>query len=237
MQILFEINERVAFVTLNCFENNFSVLSHEALETLRETFEHIARNKNLRCVVLTCGEIDENEFANSNKETQFVSEQSQRVFDSIQNCSIPVIAALNGVVAGIWADLSLACHLRIASDETGFFLTDYSTQRLTRIVGNHANKLTGNIKADEALRMGLINRVVEQSKLLEEATSLAQTVSSLAPLAVRACLQAVTKGFDLPLQEGLELEAKLFSQLFATEDAREGTRAFLEKRQPVFIGK
>jgi enoyl-CoA hydratase len=93
------------------------------------------------------------------------------------------------------------------------------------------------LTADEALRLGLVNRVVAPPELLPEAEKLADAVSQLAPLAIRACLKAVTLGSRLPLEEGLQLEAELFSQLFSTADMREGTGAFLEKRAPIFKGK
>jgi enoyl-CoA hydratase len=98
--------------------------------------------------------------------------------------------------------------------------------------------LTGaQITADEALRVGLVNRVVAPAQLLSEAKSLAREIGGLAPLAIRACLESVVRGLSLSLEEGLEIEAELFSSLFATEDMREGTRAFLEKRAPAFKGR
>jgi enoyl-CoA hydratase len=115
------------------------------------------------------------------------------------------------------------------------------TQRLSRAAGTSRAlelMLTGqSLTATDALRLGLVNRVVEPSELLHEAEALARTISELAPLAIRACLRAVTRGIDLPLAEGLALEAELFSSLFDTEDMREGTGAFLEKRRPVFKGR
>jgi enoyl-CoA hydratase/carnithine racemase len=97
--------------------------------------------------------------------------------------------------------------------------------------------LTGRtVLAEEALRIGLINRISAEEGLLTEAVSLAKEISNLAPLAIRACLNAVTRGLELPLADGLALETQLFSSLFATNDMREGTRAFLEKRRPVFTG-
>jgi enoyl-CoA hydratase/carnithine racemase len=115
------------------------------------------------------------------------------------------------------------------------------TQRLTRVAGKGRAldaMLTGSqISALEAQHLGIVNRVVPLAELLPEALSLAGEIAGLAPLAIRACLAAVTRGLDLPLAEGLALEVELFTKLFDTEDMREGTRAFLEKRAPVFKGR
>ena len=115
------------------------------------------------------------------------------------------------------------------------------TQRLARELG-HGRALeimltARTVHSEEALKIGLINRIAPADGLLPEAMRLAHDIASLAPLAIRACLQAVTKGTELPLHEGLALEAHLFASLFATQDTREGTRAFLEKRAPIFKGE
>lgn len=257
MQVLVEQYKHIAFVTLNRPEK-LNALSREMLENLREVFERIAQDENLRCVILTgagdkafCAGTDISELAMLNEEeARQASERGQRVCDAIENCPVPVIAAINGIAAGGGFELALACHLRVASQEAEFSLPETKlglipayggTQRSSRIIGegrvNEIMIANKKIEANEALKIGLVNRVVPSSDVLKESTSLANEISKLAPLAVRACLQAVIKGFDLPLQEGLKLEAKLFSELFSTEDMREGTSAFLEKRQPNFQGK
>jgi enoyl-CoA hydratase len=214
MNLLFETHNHLAFVTLNRPEK-LNALSREMLEELREIFERIAQDENLRCVILTGA---------GDKAFCAGTDISETILTLIENSSVPVIAAINGIAAGGGCELVLACHLRIASQTSEFSLPE------TRL-GLIANK---KINAEEALRIGLVNRVVPSSDVLEEATSIAQTISSLAPLAVRACLQAVIRGFDLPLEEGLELEAKLFSSLFATQDMREGTSAFWKNVNPIF---
>lgn len=257
MQILFETKEQVAVVTLN-YPEKLNALSDEMLEALRETFERIRQMNELRCVILTGAEdksfsvgTDIGELAKLNiEEARRISEREERVCHLIENCGVPVIAAVNGIAAGGGVSLALACHLRVASNDAEFSLPEANlglfpayggTHRLARIIGlGRANELmitNKKIKADEALRIGLVNRVVDITELINEAETLANEILKLAPLAVRACLQAVLRSFDLPMDIGLKLEAKLFSELFATEDMREGTTAFLEKRKPVFQGK
>ena len=176
--------------------------------------------------------------------------RGQETCEAIERCSVPVIAAVNGVAAGGGCELALACHLRLAATHAVFSLPELKlgmipayggTQRLARAVGHGralAAMLAGDgLTADEALRLGLVNRVVSAAELTGATETLAATLSRLAPLAVRACLAAVTRGAHLSLRAGLALEAELFSGLFATEDVREGTRAFLEKRAPQFKGK
>jgi enoyl-CoA hydratase len=147
-------------------------------------------------------------------------------------------------------ELALSCHLRVAGADAHFSLPETKlgvipayggTQRLRRALGRaRAFELmlaNGKLTAEEALSLGLVNAVVAVEQVSAEAEELARAIGQLAPLAIRACLEAVTCGQDLPLAEGLKLEAELFSRLFSTADMREGTRAFLEKRPPIFHGR
>jgi enoyl-CoA hydratase len=176
--------------------------------------------------------------------------RGQSVCDEIERCRAPVIAAVNGVAAGGGCELALAAHIRLASERASFSLPEIrlgvipaygGTQRMTRAAGTSRAlelMLTGApLSAEDARHYGLVNRVVAPAQLLTEAEALAREIARQAPLAVRACLEAVTRGADLPLTEGLKLEVELFSRLFSTEDVREGTRAFLEKRAPEFKGR
>ncbi|HEY0322303.1 MAG TPA: enoyl-CoA hydratase-related protein [Pyrinomonadaceae bacterium] len=257
MSIIYEARDFVALVRLNRPEK-MNALSGEMLDELRGVFEQIKRESKMRAVILTgAGErafsagTDIGELRQLDREgARRASLRGQEVCELIEDCAVPVIAAVNGVAAGGGCELALCCHIRLASENAEFSLPETElgmipayggTQRAPRALGmSRALEmlLTGQpLSAKDALRYGLVNRVVEPSRLLTEAEALASTISELAPLAIRACLEAVTRGIDLPLEQGLELEAELFSRLFYTEDVREGTRAFLEKRPPVFKGR
>jgi enoyl-CoA hydratase len=236
-----------------------NALTCAMLERLAEIFRAFSERTDLpRAVVLTgtgtaafCAGTDISELDGLNEEGALeTARRGQETCEAIELCPVPVIATVNGLAAGGGCELALACHLRLAATHATFSLPELKlgvipayggTQRLARAVGHGralAAMLAGeSLSAEEALRLGLVNRVVAAEQLSDETETLAATVSQFAPLAVRACLAAVTRGARLPLADGLALEAKLFSQLFSTEDVREGTRAFLEKRAPVFKGK
>jgi enoyl-CoA hydratase len=256
--IIFEERDALALVRLNRADKR-NALTGAMLERLGEVFAEIAEGRErLRAVILT-GAGDEafsagtdiNELAALDAEgAHRAARRGQQLCDRIEQCGVPVIAAVNGLAAGGGCELALACHIRIASKTARFSLPETrlgvipgygGTQRTPRAIGSGRAlemMLTGrSVSAEEALRIGLVNRVTDPAQLLGEAESLAREISGLAPLAIRACLQAVIRGQVLPLEEGLALEAELFSSLFATEDVREGTSAFLEKRAPVFKGR
>ncbi len=176
-----------------------------------------------------------------------LSRDGQAVMDGIERCSKPVIAAVNGYALGAGCELALACHLRIASENAQLGLPEVGlgtipgyggTQRLARLVGlGRATELivTGRrMRADEALAVGLVSRVVPVASLLETAESIATEILRQGPLAVAAALEVVRSGLDLPLDAGLRLESERFGRLAATADMHEGTRAFLEKRRADF---
>lgn len=257
LMISFDLRDAIAFVRINRPEK-LNALTGAMLAELGETFERIKSEQSIRAVILT-GE-GERAFsagtdiaelaATASEDARNVAKRGQDVCEKIERCSVPVIAAVNGIAAGGGFELALACHIRIASRAARFSLPEIKlgiisayggTQRLARATGSGRAlemMLTGaEVSADEALRVRLVNRIVVSDQLLTEAESLAQEIIKLSPLAIRACLEAVTHGLSLPLEDGLELEAELFSHLFDTEDMREGTRAFLEKRPPVFKGK
>jgi enoyl-CoA hydratase len=171
----------------------------------------------------------------------------QRVLDALEGSPKPVIAAVNGYAFGGGCELALACHIRIASDNAVLGLPEVKlgiipgyggTQRLPRLVGpGRANEiiLTGrSVKADEAERIGLVNRVVPRAELLNETVALAEIILKNGPLAVSAALEAVRHGRSLAMPDGLRLESGLFGLLAASADTHEGLNAFLEKRPAQF---
>jgi len=179
-----------------------------------------------------------------------ISRFGQRVLDVLEQAPKLVIAAINGYAFGGGCELALACHMRLASDNAVFGLPEVSlgiipgyggTQRLPRLVGpGRALELilTGRrIKADEAERIGLVNRVVPREQLLEETVKLAQAILKNGPLAVAAVLESVTRGAGLTLPDALRFESGLFGILAASHDMHEGLKAFLEKRPAQFEGR
>jgi len=252
--LILERTPSYAIIRLNRPEK-LNALSCEMLATLNAEVGKLEPDQQLRSLILTgegerafCTGTDISEL-NRGGDGSEISHRGQELCNRIENFPVPVIAAINGIAAGGGLELALACHLRIASTEATFSLPETQlglmpgyggTQRLTRELGVGRGlemMLTGRtMTSDEALEFGLVNRVVPQAAELSAAISLAEEISCLSPLSIRACLKAVIQGLDLPLEGGLKLETELFASLFDTSDAREGTSAFLEKRKPVFKG-
>jgi enoyl-CoA hydratase len=255
--ISYEERGRVAYVRLARPEKR-NALTGSMLERVGEIFAGVAARPDLRAVIFSgegrdfCAGTDISELAELDEACALQkTERGQEVCEQIETCGTPVIAAIQGTAAGGGCELALACHLRVVARGARFSLSETTlgvipayggTQRLARSAGNAralAAMLAGeSIGADEAMRLGFVNRVVEEESLLAASAALARSIiETAAPLAARACLEAVTRGTRMPLEDGLKLEAQLFAQLFSTEDVREGTRAFLEKRKPNFKGK
>lgn len=253
--ILLERREAIAIVRLNRPEKR-NALSRTMLEELRIAFEQFENEQNLTTVILTgsgdafCAGTDIAELADLDQdEALATSERGQSVCNQIENCSVPVIGAINGIAAGGGCELALACHLRIVSLDARFTLPETllgvipaygGTHRLPREIGySRALEVMltgGEITAKRAFELGLVNRIAD-GDVLVAAELLAKDMSKLAPLAIRGCLKAVVRGLELSLAEGLAIESEIFASLFDTQDVREGTRAFLEKRAPVFKGR
>jgi enoyl-CoA hydratase len=176
--------------------------------------------------------------------------KGQRLFDRIERLGKPVIAAINGFALGGGCELAMACTIRLAADTAKFgqpeinlgLIPGYAgSQRLPRLVGRGRALellLAGHqISAEEAWRIGLVNRVVPAAQLMAEARALAETLAAKAPVASRYILEAVAGGLDMSFEDAQDYEATLFGLVSTTSDMREGTRAFLEKRKPEFKGK
>lgn len=252
--LLVEIRDGVAFVTVNRPEK-LNALNAVAKRELREVMSALRDNPAVAVVVLTgAGEkafvagTDIEELTSLGVQTgETFSREGQAVLDLIEALGKPVIAAVNGYALGGGCELAMACTLRIASDRAKFGQPEVNlgvipgyggTQRLPRLVGKGKALemiLTGApIGAEDALRLGLVNSVVPATELLQAAERLARTISAKSRPAVRLAMEAVQASTGLSLQEGQKKEAALFGKCCETEDFHEGTRAFLEKRPPVF---
>jgi enoyl-CoA hydratase len=257
LNLLVERREPVVLVRVNR-PDKLNALNAALVSELDSLFDALARDTAVGGVVLTgiggrafvagadIGEIP----AGDPTSGVALSRRGQAVFARIEGLGKPVVAAVNGFALGGGCELALACHVRIAADSAKFgtpevklgLMCGYGgTQRLPRLVGRGRALemlLTGDpVDAQEAFRIGLVNRVVPQEALLPEAEALVGRMVSNAPLSLRLTLDAVQAGAAMPLEEALAYEAGLFGQLCGTEDMREGTRAFLEKRSARFVGK
>ena len=250
------VEDKVAKLCVNR-PKKLNALNGETLDELEEALEGLGQEASVGAVVVTgAGEkafvagADISELARlSAAEAREASLRGQAVFRRLETLGKPVIAAVNGYALGGGLELALACHLRVASEQAKLGLPEVSlgaipgyggTQRLARLVGRGRALeliLTGNpVDAQEAYRIGLVNRVVE-GDVLAAASELARQVLRQAPLALAYALEAVDRGLDADLLTGLNLEASLFGNLAASKDWSEGMHAFLEKRAPSFKGK
>jgi enoyl-CoA hydratase len=255
--LLLETTGATARVTLNRPEK-LNALTVRVVEELETCFRQLGEDAEVRVIILTgagskafAAGADVQEIAAlSPLAAREFACRGQRVFSLIENLGKPVIAAVNGFALGGGCELAMACSLRVASESARFgqpevklgLIPGYGgTQRLARLIGKgRALELmtTGEaITAADAFRIGLVNQVVPPEQLIAACEALAAKIIANAPLAVKFALEAVNHGMELPLDEGLFLEANLFAVCCSTEDMKEGTRAFLEKRPPRFTGK
>jgi enoyl-CoA hydratase len=255
--LLLERDGAVAIVTINR-PKVLNALNAQTVDELRRVMLDVKRDDGVRVIVLTgAGEkafvagADINELAvqtpTGGREHAL---SGQHVFEVIENLGKPVIAAINGFALGGGCELAMACTLRIAADSArlgqpeinlGLIPGYAGTQRLPRLVGKGRAMemiLTGApVAADEAMRIGLVNRVVPAAELMAEARKLAAQLAAGAPIAMRYIVSAVNKGMEMPFAEACQYEATLFGLVASTDDMREGTKAFLEKRKAAFKGQ
>src|SRR5450631_2729239 len=255
--ILLEKKNAIAYVTVNR-PKVLNALNSATLEELRAAFTDIKNDASIRVVMFTgagekafiagadIGELGKQDPVAAKEYTH----RGQSVLDLIENLGKPVIACINGFALGGGCEIAMACTMRLASEtaklgqpevKLGIIPGYGGTQRLPRLVGKGVAMqlvLTGEmITAQEALRIGLVNEVVPAAELIPRAEAIAAKIIANAPLAVQYTMEAVNKGMEMPLAEGLYLEAVLFGAGCATEDKKEGTTAFLEKRAAQFKGR
>src|SRR5437867_9292483 len=255
--LLYEKKGAIAYVTLNR-PKVLNALNQRTWENLRTAFEDARDDAEVRGVILTgAGDkafiagADISELAQVTAvEAEKSSSYGQEVLNLIENLGKPVIAAVNGFALGGGCETAMACTIRVASEHAKFGQPEVKlgvlpggggTQRLPRLVGKGRALqliLTGEmISAQEAYRIGLVNEVVPAADLIPRAEAILKQISSNAPIAVKYSLEAVNKGLETSQDEGLALEASLFGLCAGTDDKKEGTQAFLEKRKPQFQGK
>jgi enoyl-CoA hydratase len=257
--ILYEKKARISYVTLNR-PRLLNAQSPEMFDELGQVFGEIKHDAEVGVVILTgvgdrafCAGADINFLKQLAQTTPVAAKafvaKNRLAFGAIAHLGKPVIAAVNGFALGGGCELAMACHIRLAAENArfgqpeinlGLFPGAGGTQRLPRLVGTGIAlemMLTGEpISAQEAHRVGLVNRVVPAAELMTAAEALAQQILNKAPLAAGMILEAVQHGMEMTLAEGLQLEENLFGVICSTQDMREGTTAFLDKRPAQFTG-
>ena len=246
-----EVQDRVAVLTIDR-PKALNALNPEVLNDLKAAFEGIDQSE-VRCVILT-GAGDKGFVAGADiaamstmtkAEGEAFGKQGNDVFLMVENFPLPVIAAVNGFALGGGNELAMSCDIRLASEnalfgqpEVGLGITPGfgGTQRLARVVGvGMAKQLVysaTNIKASEALRIGLVNAVYAPDQLMDAARKLAGKIASNAPIAVRNCKRAINEGIELPIAEAVQVEERLFGACFETHDQVEGMSCFLSREKP-----
>jgi enoyl-CoA hydratase len=256
--ILYEVKDKVGVITINR-PKVMNAMTYKMRDDLVDMFARIREDDDARVVILTGAgdraflsgaDIKELEDDATPLERRDLMLAAHRLCRAIETCGKPVIAAVNGVALGGGLELALACAFRVAADTARFgqpeitlgMIPGYGgTQRLPRLVGKGRalelllfGKMIG---AQEAHRIGLVNRVVPGPELMDSVMEMAESLVKMPPLAVRFALEAVDRGLDMPLPRALAFEADMIFQVFSTEDAHEGLKAFIQRRKPVFKGK
>lgn len=247
----------LAYITINRPEV-MNALSNALTEELGQAFDEVEKDEEIRVLIITGAgekafmagadikEVQERDFVLGRKQTR----RRQEVFNKLAEMPIPVIAAINGFALGAGLEMAIACTLRIASTNAkmgspevnlGIIPGDGATQRLPRLVGyGRAMEMVltgGMIDAEEAYRIGLVNKVVPLENLMEEVKKLANLLASKPPLALQYAKEAVNRSLEVGIYEGMAHESYLHALACASEDKKEGVAAFLEKRKPQFKGK
>ncbi len=248
------VDKYIATITINRPEV-LNAMNKAVVAELEEAMEECIQNDDVGVIVITgageksfvAGADIKSMQKMSSREALEFSREGQEMTMVIENSPKPVIAAINGFALGGGCEIALACDMRIASENAKFSQPEVAlgiipgwggTQRLPRLIGKgRAIEMIASgemMDANEALRIGLINHVVPQLELMEKVQSLVKAILRNGPAAVGAALKCIHKGFDEPLENGLDIELNAFSELFETDEQREGTTAFVEKREPNF---
>ena len=255
--VLANTENHILTITINR-PDKLNALNQATLKELDDIVADAQYNEDVKVIVITgsgdkafVAGADISELATTDAMTgmQF-ARYGQQVFNRIENCGKPVIAAVNGFALCGGCELAMVCHLRIASDNAKFGQPEIKlgvipgfggTQRLTRLVGKgksmEMNLLGDMVSADKAEQIGLANWVVPQGELLPTVNKVAEQLASSAPIALSMTIDAINKGLECALPEALDYEVKAFGICCASEDKNEGTSAFLEKRAAQFTGK
>ena len=252
--ILFESKNAIAYITVNR-PKQLNALNTETIAELSSVITIAEKDKTIRCIIITGAEdkafvagADIKEFANySQSEGENLARKGQEIlFDLLENCGTPSIAAINGFALGGGLELAMACHIRIASENAKMGLPEVSlgvipgyggTQRLANLVGKgkaiEMITTAGMLSADEAKQCGLVNHICSQKELIPMAEKIATKISRNSPMAIAKVIKAVNANFIDGIN-GFEVEKEEFGNCFGTAEFKEGTRAFLEKRKPNF---
>src|SRR5258705_1315502 len=255
--LLFDVRDGIAFVTINRHDK-LNALNDQVMLELGKAAERIATEPDIRGAILTgagpksfVAGADIGDLARQGPfDGKARAQRGQGVLRRLETCGKPVIAAVNGFALGGGCELAMACHIRIASEHAKFGQPEVKlgiapgyggTQRLPRLVGKGVALqliLTGEmIDAQEAYRIGLVNKVVHAAELIGAAQIMMRGILAMGPLAVQLAIETGDQGLEMTLDEGLLLEANHFGLLAATQDMKEGTTAFLEKRAAKFQGR